>query len=237
MRPVTVDQMLFSQGFGTRHDCRALALSGRVSLAGRVLADPGEALDPEGAVFAVDGEPWPYFEKAVIALNKPAGYECSARPSFHPSVMSLRPAPLRARGMQPVGRLDEDTTGLLLFTDDGQLQHRLIHPKKHVAKTYRVTARHPVTQATADRLLAGVLLADENETVRAESCAVTGARELVMTITSGKYHQVKRMIAAAGNRVEALHRTAVGFFELPAGLAPGRWQWIADPAVFFRRPA
>ena len=129
-----LEQVLFSQGFGTRHECRGMILQSRVQIEEVIYQDPDEDVDVDGLVFCVDGKPWPYFEKAVVALHKPSGYECSQKPIHHPSVMTLLPAPLRVRGIQPVGRLDEDTTGLLILTDDGALQHRLIHPKKHVAK-------------------------------------------------------------------------------------------------------
>ena len=158
-------------------------------------------------------------------MNKPAGVECSQKPKHHPSVYSLLPSPLRRRGVQAIGRLDEDTTGVLLFTDDGALIHRLTSPKHHVPKVYEVTCKHAVEGSQIERLLAGVLLHDDNETVRAEACEATGAETLRMTLTEGKYHQVKRMIAAAGNRVEGLERSAFGpvGFE---GLAPSAWRWL-----------
>lgn len=221
-----LEQVLFSQGFGTRHECRGLISLGRVTFEGDVIDDPDMDVDPVGAHFCVDGKEWPYFEKALVALHKPAGYECSQKPSFHPSVMTLLPAPLRVRGLQPIGRLDEDTTGLLLFTDDGALQHRLIHPKRHVAKVYEVTCKHPVDQFTCDKLLNGVRLVDESVDVKAQECVLTGENTLRMTITTGKYHQVKRMLAAAGNRVDALHRSAFGRFVMPESLAVGQWMWL-----------
>lgn len=142
-----LEDILFTQGFGTRHDCRAIARSGLVEIGGVVRDDPDEDFETEGLAFVVRGESWPYREKAILALHKPAGYECSLKPSAHPSVMTLLPAPLRRRGVQPVGRLDVDTTGVLLFTDDGRLLHRLIHPKRHVSKVYEVTLKHPATEA------------------------------------------------------------------------------------------
>lgn len=223
-----LEQVLFSQGFGTRHECRGLILLGRVTFDGQLMDDPDIEVDPVGCVFTVDGIEWPYFEKGIVALHKPAGYECSQKPTHHTSVMTLLPAPLRVRGLQPVGRLDEDTTGLLILTDDGALHHRLIHPKRHVEKVYEVTCKHPVDDTICGKLLAGVQLVDERELVRASACHVTGTNTLSLSITTGKYHQVKRMLAAAGNRVEALHRSAFGAFSLPAGLAEGRWMWIPD---------
>ena len=225
-RALDFEEMLFSQGFGTRRACRDLVLSGAVSWEGRVVEDPFEEVAPEGKSFLVNGEEWPYFEKAVIVMNKPSGYECSAKPLHHPSVLSLLPAPLRSRGVQPVGRLDEDTTGLLVLTDDGAFQHYLIHPKHHVPKVYRAVLKYPVTEEFIGRLLGGVVLADDPAPVRAEACEQSGDREVLLTITEGKYHQVKRMAAAAGNRVEALSRIRFGALSLPAGLKPGEWDWV-----------
>jgi 16S rRNA pseudouridine516 synthase len=145
--------------------------------------------------------------------------------------MSLLPAPLRVRGVQPVGRLDEDTTGLLLLTDDGALIHRLTSPKHHVPKVYEVGCKHEVEPKQVAALLAGVVLDDDPAPVRAAACEAVGTHGLVLTLTEGKYHQVKRMVAAAGNRVETLHRSRFGALELPADLAPGQWRWLEGPAV------
>jgi 16S rRNA pseudouridine516 synthase len=227
-------QLLFSQGFGTRRECGALIAHGLVEVEPRD-GDRGGASgpvddvdlelgDPAGLWFRVRGERWPYHARALIAMNKPAGYECSAKPRHHASVLSLLPAPLRTRGVQPIGRLDEDTTGVLLFTDDGALVHRLTSPKRHVAKVYEVRCKHPVDVAQIEHLRAGVLLHDENETVRAAACEATGDSTFRLTLTEGKYHQVKRMVAAVGNRVEALERSAFGQVRID-GLAPGAWRW------------
>src|SRR5215207_4782836 len=165
-------QLLFSQGFGTRRACAALVAAGRVTVDGEPCDDPWRPVDPVGLRFAVDGEPWRYRERALLVLNKPAGYECSQKPKHHASVYSLLPAPLRARGVQAIGRLDEDTTGVLLFTDDGQLIHRWTSPRHHVPKVYEVVCADPLSVDTAQRLVAGVVLHDAPEPVRAEACQV-----------------------------------------------------------------
>jgi 16S rRNA pseudouridine516 synthase len=223
---VKLAQVLFSQGFGTRRECAALAASGRVRVAGAVADDPDAEIVTDGLVFEVDGRPWPFHEHALLMMHKPAGYECSQRPSAWPSVLSLLPTPLRRRGVQPVGRLDADTTGLLLLTDDGALSHRLTSPKKHVPKVYEVGTKHPVDDALLQRLRDGVVLDDDPKPVRAAACEATGERALRLTVTEGRYHQVKRMVAAAGNRVERLHRSAFAGLELPHDLAPGAWRWL-----------
>ena len=222
-------QVLFSQGFGTRRQCAALIAAGQVQIGGLAVDDPRAVVPTDGLVFVVAGQPWSYRARALVLLHKPLGYECSTKPRHHPSVLALLPAPLRERGVQPVGRLDADTTGLLLLTDDGTLIHRLTSPKHHVAKVYEVTCKHDLAPDTVARLLAGVVLDDDPRPVRASACEAISERQLRLTLTEGRYHQVKRMVAAAGNRVQALHRSAFGAWTLPADLAPGAWCW-ADPA-------
>ena len=224
-----LSQVLYSQGFGVRRECEGLIFAGHVTLSGTVCDDPFHEVEPEGLVFGVRGEPWPYRVKALVLLNKPAGYECSQKPKHHPSVMSLLPPPLRVRGLQPVGRLDEDTTGLLLMTDDGALIHRLTSPKKHVPKVYEIEAIEPVTEAQIDELLRGVVLHDDPLPVRAAAAEKTGEHTLRLTLLEGKYHQVKRMLAATGNTVNKLHRSSYGVLALPDDLAPGKWRWLSGP--------
>jgi len=219
-------QILFTQGFGTRRICAGTVAAGRVRIGGRVVDDPHADIETDGLVFEVEGRPWPYRERAVLMLHKPTGYECSQKPRHHPSVLSLLPQPLRTRGVQPVGRLDEDTTGLLLLTDDGALIHRLTSPKWHVPKVYEAGTKHPVTDEQIARLLSGVVLDDDPAPVRAAACERTAELGLTLTLTEGKYHQVKRMVAAAGNRVETLHRSRFGALRLPPDLPPGGWRWV-----------
>ena len=220
-------QVLYSQGFGTRRECAGLIRAGHVALGGVVCADPWHEVEPEGLVFSVRGEAWPYHAKALVLLHKPSGYECSQKPKHHPSVMSLLPLPLRVRGVQPVGRLDEDTTGLLLLTDDGALIHRLTSPRKHVPKVYEIGTIDPVTAKQIEELRRGVILHDDPLPVRAADCEQTGEHALRMTLLEGKYHQVKRMVAATGNTVQALHRSRYGVLALPDRLKPGEWCWLS----------
>jgi 16S rRNA pseudouridine516 synthase len=220
-------QLLFTQGFGTRRECATLLAAGSVTHSGQVVDSDDEA-EPIGLSFEVNGQPWRYHERALILLHKPTHYECSQKPRHHPSVLSLLPPPLRTRGVQPIGRLDEDTTGVLLLTDDGALIHRLTSPKHHVPKVYEVTCKHAIDDSQLARLLAGVVLDDDPKPVRAAAAERTGERALRLTLTEGKYHQVKRMLAAVGNRVEGLHRSAFGALDLAGLPRPGQWRWIAD---------
>lgn len=229
-RLITLADLLFTQGFGSRREVAALIRSGRVHLDGRRVDEPTQPVEAfRGRPFEVDGRVWPFHPSAVVMLHKPAGHECSMRPQSHPSVMGLLPEPLRRRGLQPVGRLDADTTGLLLLTDDGGLNHRLTSPRHHVHKVYEVSCVHPADASLVDRLLEGVELRDApGERVRALACERTGETTLRLTLDEGRYHQVKRMVAAAGNRVQALHRSAFGSLVLPSDLAAGQWRWV-DP--------
>lgn len=234
-----LDDLLFSQGFGTRRVCAGLIQQGWVCVPGVEAPEPGTEVQPDGLEFEVQGRRWPYHARAYILLHKPAGYECSHKPSAWPSVYSLLPAPLRQRpvkgaalpGVQAVGRLDQDTTGALLLSDDGQFIHRLSSPRHHVPKVYEVTLKHAVDAQQVQRLLAGVVLDDDPRPVRAAACETTGEHALRLTLTEGKYHQVKRMVAAVGNRVEALHRSRIGDLALPEDLAPGQWCWLGPQAL------
>jgi 16S rRNA pseudouridine516 synthase len=221
-----LERILQKQGFGTRKECRALCWDGRVAVNGQPCDHPFADIDCGGLVLTVDSVDWPYAEFATLMLHKPAGYECSQRPQHHPSVLELLPGPLRERGVQPVGRLDEDTTGLLIVTDDGSLNHRLSSPRKKLPKVYVATTADPLDAIQVERLLAGVVLNDDPEPVAAAGAEIVAPNRLRLTLTQGKYHQVKRMIGAAGNRVVALHRESIGGLSLPPDLPPGAWRWL-----------
>ena len=235
-----LQDILYSQGFGTRRVCAGLVQQGHVQVMAepaspaRQVTDSAQEFNPQGLQFIVNGVSWPYAERAYVLLHKPAGTECSQKPSTYPSVYTLLPAPLRQRpskgavqGVQAVGRLDQDTTGLLLLSDDGQFIHRMSSPKKKVPKLYEVRTRHPVSDSQVQRLLEGVVLDDDPRPVRAAACQPMGECSLHLTLTDGKYHQVKRMVAAVGNRVEGLHRSRIGGLALPDDLAPGQWRWLS----------
>lgn len=233
-----LQEILYTQGFGTRRVCAGLVQQGYVTISGAVIVDPSADIDVAGLQFTVQGKAWEYHDKAYLMLHKPSGTECSQKPSTYPSIYTLLPSPLRLRpnkgavqGVQAVGRLDQDTTGLLLMTDDGHFIHRMGSPKHHVPKVYEVTTKHPVDAAQVDKLLAGVVLDDDPKPVRAAACEATGELQLRLTLTEGKYHQVKRMVAAVGNRVEALHRSRIGSLVLTDALPAGQWRWLAADEV------
>ena len=252
LRRMQLQEILYSQGFGTRRVCAGLVQQGYVQVysdsaatAPVACTDAAQEFDAEGLRFRVQGVDWPYFSKAYLMLHKPAGTECSQKPSTYPSIYTLLPSPLRLRpqkaavqGVQAVGRLDQDTTGLLLLTDDGKFIHRMSSPKHHVPKVYEVTVKHPLDARQVDKLLAGVVLDDDPVAVRAAACEMVSELHLRLTLTEGKYHQVKRMVAAVGNRVEGLHRSQIGGLSLPHDLPAGQWRFLtgADLAAISGRP-
>lgn len=223
-----LERILRSQGFGSRPECRTLILQGRVRIGGQTCDDPYADFTPEGLVFSVDDTEWSHRQFVYLLMNKPAHYECSHQPHHHPSIYTLLPRPLLTRGVQSVGRLDEDTTGLLLFSDNGQFIHTYTSPKKKVPKVYDITLKHPGEAELVARLLAGVELHDEPAPIAAAGCELLAEHLLRLTVTEGKYHLVKRMIAAAGNRVEGLNRVAIGGLWLPSDLPLGQWRWLEE---------
>jgi 16S rRNA pseudouridine516 synthase len=223
-----IDEILFSQGFGSRRECAGLLAARLVRVAGQIETSPAAEFDTSALQFEVEGQRWTFQSTSLVLLHKPAGYECSQKPTTWPSVMLLLPAALRRRGVQPVGRLDQDTTGLLLMTDDGKLIHRLTSPKHHVPKVYEVLCERPVDADQVQQLLHGVVLDDDPKPVLAEGCEITGENAMRLTLIQGKYHQVKRMLAAVGNHCASLHRSAFGALRLDDGPAPGQWRFVSD---------
>lgn len=234
-----LQDILFSQGFGTRRICSGLVQQGLVVVGDDSVpcTDPAATFEEDGLEFRVQGETWQYHALAYLMLNKPPGFECSQKPSTYPSVYTLLPGPLRMRGggaaagVQAVGRLDQDTTGLLLLSDDGKFIHRMTSPRHHVPKVYEAQVKHPLDDRQLNRLLEGVVLDDDPRPVRAQACSAVNDHHLRMTLTEGKYHQVKRMVAAVGNRVEALHRSEIGHLVLTPELPQGQWRWLTRDEV------
>lgn len=229
MSKQTLDRILQSQGWGTRRYCRELVESGEVSIAGETVTDCDARLETNGLQYTVFDEPWSYREHVYLALHKPAGYECSRKPSHHPGVLSLLPEQFALRDVQPVGRLDHDTTGLLLMSDDGAFIHAQSSPKRHIPKLYVATTHDPVTPELVTRLLHGVKLHDEPKSLAAVSCQMVGSHQIEIVLEQGKYHQVKRMLAAAGNHCTALCRTRIGGLTLASlDLPEGEWCYLDD---------
>lgn len=222
-----LEKILQSQGFGSRKYCQQLIKNGSVSVDGEIADDLKKQFSPENLEFSLFGQTYQYREQVYIALKKPKGFECSHQPQHHQSVFSLLPEIMIHRGVQAIGRLDQDTTGLLLLTDDGKYLQALTHPRKHVPKVYHVTTIDAVTSEQIVMLSEGVSLHQEKGIFAATDVAMLETHKLTMTIHQGVYHQVKRMIAAVGNKVEALHRHQVGQLVLPE-IADGEWIYLSE---------
>lgn len=228
-----LEKMLQSQGLGSRKHCQLLIKNGAVSIDGETLTNPKHKLNLNNLEFTVHGETYQYREKVYIALNKPRGYECSHQATHHFSVFDLFDDALMNRGIQCVGRLDQDTTGLLLLTDDGQFLQALTHPKKHVAKVYCMNTADPVTTEQMAQLEQGVELRNESGIFAATNVQRLAEYQLQMTVHQGVYHQVKRMLAAVGNKVEQLHRKQIGKLGLTdlSGLQEGEWTYLSAAQI------
>lgn len=225
--PMQLERILHAQGFGSRKACRIMVRQKEIKVHGELCDDPFAEFDTQNLAFSVQGEEWHYREQAYLMLHKPANYECSHKTQHHPTIYSLLPHPLVARGVQCIGRLDEDTTGLILLSDDGQFIHRMSSPKWKVPKIYEVTAKHAIDEAQIKALINGVQLVDEPLPIAALDCRQISEKVIHLTLAEGKYHQVKRMVAAISNRVEHLKRIRIGELNLPEDLAPGKWRWLS----------
>ncbi|MBC3813155.1 pseudouridine synthase [Undibacterium aquatile] len=238
MSKLSLDRILQSQGFGTRKYCRELIEDGEISINGEVVDHYKQTLETDGLVFRIFDEDWQYREHVYIALNKPANFECSRKPSHHPGVLTLLPEQFSWRDVQPVGRLDHDTTGMLLMSDDGPFIHAQSSPKRHIPKVYLATTAEPVTDDLVNTLLNGVQLHDEPAPLAAQICRQLDTHKIEIVLEQGKYHQVKRMLAAAGNHCAALQRTAIGQLTLNSlGLAEGEWCYLSPEQMALLIPS
>lgn len=238
MSKLSLDRILQSQGFGSRKYCRNLIEDGEVAVNGEIVDDYKFIPDTHGLVLTLFEEEWVYRANVYIAINKPANIECSRKPSHHPGVLTILPEQFTWREVQPVGRLDHDTTGLLLMSDDGAFIHAQSSPKRHVPKVYAATTAEPVTDELVAQLLAGVQLHDEPAPLAAVHCKQLDTHLIEIVLEQGKYHQVKRMLAAAGNHCSALVRTAIGGLQLSdLALQEGEWIFLDEAQLALLAPA
>ena len=222
-----IDKLLSSTGRWSRKEAKELVRQGRVLADGRAVLEPEEKLDP-AARLTVDGQAVDCSPFVYVMLHKPAGLLSATEDSRQPTVLDLLPPELKKRGLFPVGRLDKDTTGLLLLTDDGDLAHRLLSPRKHVDKVYLARVEGRVDRSDVEALRAGLVLGDGTVCLPAGLEPVGDGSSCLVTLREGKYHQVKRMLAARGKPVAALHRLRMGPLTLDEGLKPGEWRFLTD---------
>lgn len=235
-KAVRLDKLLANLGYGSRREIQALARMGEIRLDGEGLSDAGAriALAPDlPGRLTVEGEPIDPLPGLCLMLHKPVGVTCSHKEAG-PLVYGLLPERWRRREppLSTVGRLDKDTSGLLLLTDDGSLLHRIISPKANVAKRYRVTLARPVDGSEEAALASGTLMLDgEDRPLLPVAMEAQDATHCAVTLTEGRYHQVRRMFAALGNHVEALHRDRVGGLDLPADLPAGDFRILGEADI------
>ena len=230
MPALTLERLLAGIGFGSRKEARALVRMGVVELNGEVQEDPFVELKERPATITVNGEEVTTQEKLYVMLHKPLDVECSHNARDHRSVFELLPDRFTAMGIQTVGRLDADSEGLLLLSNQGDFIHKVESPKKGYLKKYRVTLARPFTEEQKAELLGGVMLKGERRPVLAREIAVEGDSVLI-SIGEGLYHQVRRMFAAVGNHVETLKRDAIGPVLLDETLGKGGWRFLTDDEV------
>jgi 16S rRNA pseudouridine516 synthase len=229
-----VDKLLGSMGYGSRTEMARLGKAGGIVLDGVDLTDVSRRIPVTPDLpsrMAIDGRPLDPVPGLVMMLHKPLGMTCS-RKEDGALVYDVLPPRWRRRdpAISTIGRLDKQTTGLLLLTDDGDLLHRVISPRRHVAKVYRATLARPLTGAEGEVFAAGgLVLEGEDKPLSPAVLEVLSPTEARLTVTEGRYHMVRRMFAAVGNHVEGLHRERVGGLVLPDDLAPGDWR-LLDPA-------
>jgi 16S rRNA pseudouridine516 synthase len=231
-----LDRLLANLGYGSRREVQALIAAKRVTLDGVTLRDGAQKVavtaDLTGRMY-VRGAPLDPPAPLTLIMHKPLGVVCSHREEGR-SLYELLPSRWRARDPQlsSIGRLDAETSGLLLITDDGGLLHRVISPRNHVTKRYHVTLDRPLAGTEAALFAAGTLVLDgDKEPLAPAKLEPLSEKTAHLTITEGRYHQVRRMFAAVGNHVIALHRDRIGALDLPEDLAPGAYRIITDPEL------
>lgn len=230
MPALTLERLLTSMGYGSRKESRALVRMGLVELDGNVLEDPFMEFAERPESITVNGEEVPTVDKLYVMMHKPLDVECSHNARDHQSVFSLLPDRFTAMGIQTVGRLDADSEGLLLLSNQGDFIHKVESPKKGLLKRYRVTLAREFTEAQKQELLKGVMLKGERREVLAREIEVDGD-SVIVAIGEGLYHQVRRMFAAVGNHVETLERISIGPVQLEASLGRGGWRFLTDEEV------
>ncbi len=228
--PERLDAFLAHQGLGTRSEVRDLIRSGLVTVGGAVCRNQAAHLRDQAVTvrgrLVVAGP-----DSATLLVHKPLGLACSHDPREAPLLESLYPAPLMHLPIEPAGRLDRDTSGILICTSDGQLIHRLTNPKQAVWKRYRVGYAGKLSAHAVERCAAGLTLPDEERPTLPARLELHAEGEATLHLCEGRYHQVRRMFAALGGEVLRLHRDRIGGLELPMGLAAGQCREMAEAEI------
>ena len=222
-----LDKIISATGKKSRREVREMVRQGRVLVDGKPAPAADMKVDPQTAVILLDGEPLGYEKFTYVMLHKPAGVLTATEDRRQETVLDLLPPELRRRALSPVGRLDKDTEGLLLLTNDGQLAHRLLSPKSHVDKAYYARVDGALEPGDIAAFAAGMTLGDGLECLPA-GLEILSPTEALVTLREGKFHQVKRMLAARGKPVLYLKRLSMGRLRLDPALAPGAWRMLTE---------
>lgn len=214
-----LDKVIASQGQYSRKEVKSLIARRRVTVDGVTATAPEQKVDADQSTICIDGTPLRVKRQLYLLLNKPRGYVSSTDDSDGVSVLELVPRELFRQGLFPAGRLDKDTTGMMVITDDGQMAHRILAPKKHVKKRYLVTIDIPPTETMRTRFAEGINLVEG--LTKPAVLEIVGEHQALVTLTEGRYHQIKRMFSACGATVTALHRVSMGNLNLPDDLKEG----------------
>lgn len=221
-----IDKIIASQGQYSRKEVKALIAKRRIAVDGRIVSSSSEKADPMTMLLTVDGKPLEFKRNLYLVLNKPKGYVSATEDREHPTVLELVPQEYRGRDLFPAGRLDRDTTGLMIITDDGVLAHNILAPKKHVPKRYHVELDIPVTEEMRLGFSEGVMLNDG--VCKAADLIKTGEKTAEVTLREGRYHQIKRMFGCFGAEVVELKHFGMGRLTLPEDLAEGECREMSE---------
>lgn len=223
-----IDRFLSDMGIASRRESAAAAKRGQITVNGEVVRDPSRHIDPDSATVIYMGRRVDYARHVYVMLNKPEGYVSATEDSRLPIVTELLSDELKRMELFPVGRLDRDTVGLMILTNNGPLAHSLLSPKHHVKKEYYFKCAEPLVADAEARFRDRITLADGYECKEAELVADPDRMGGVITLTEGKYHQIKRMIASTGNAVTFLERISFAGIPLDRTLSRGEWRMLTD---------
>lgn len=224
-----LDKLIVSQTEYSRKEAKTLILKKKVSVNGSIITKPETKIDEEKDIILINGKQIQIQEYVYLILNKPKGYISATEDKLQKTVLELVPKEFSHRELFPAGRLDKDTTGMMIITDDGKFAHDILAPKKHISKTYEVTIDIPVTKEMKDGFKKGVKLIDgECKTAILE---ITGVYTAKVILTEGRYHQIKRMFGCFGAKVVNLNRIAMGELKLPKELSLGECRELTENEI------
>lgn len=228
-----IDKFITECGLASRKEAAIIAKRGGLLIDGVAVRDTSKHIDPEKVKVTFLGREVAYRRFTYVMLNKPEGYVSATDDPHLPFVTELLPEQLRRMELFPVGRLDKDTVGLMILTNNGKLSHTLLSPKHHVEKVYRFECAEPLPDGAEDKFSEGVTLADGYECKSAHLVCEPSRMGGVITLTEGKYHQIKRMIASFGNKVTALERIKFAEIPLDPSLSRGEWRYLTEEEIAF----